>query len=85
MHKTVDDYMRSPLEVRAREVCFYAASFYDRDGQAQSVKVCVRLPDGDAGKLIKRIKSRGGIGGIDESGLLRFVVWPPAVIEVRDL
>jgi hypothetical protein len=51
----------------------------------QSVKVCVKLPKGEAGKLIKRIRQRGGVGGTDENGILRFVTWPPAVIEVRDL
>jgi len=85
MHITVDDYTRSHMDSRPREVSFYAATFYDRDGQPQSFKVSIRLPKGDAGKLIKRIKQRGGIGGTDETGALRFVTWPPAVIEVRDI
>ena len=85
MHTTLDDYMASHHDERPREVWFYAATFYDNTGQYQSVKVCVKLPKGDVGKFIKRIKQKGGIGGTDEAGLFRFVVWPPAVIEVRDL
>jgi hypothetical protein len=85
MHITIQDYTASHLDQRPREVCFCAASFYDKEGNLQSVKVCVKLPTGEAGKMIKRIKQRGGIGGTDENGILRFVTWPPAVIEVRDL
>jgi hypothetical protein len=85
MPMTIDDYTRSTFDSRPREVCFYAASFYDRNGDVQSLKVCVTLPKGDAGRFIRRVRQKGGIGGTDEAGLLRFVVWPPAAIEVRDL
>jgi hypothetical protein len=85
MYTTIEDYVSSRLEERPREICFYAASFYDMNGQQQSVKVCARLEKGDVGKLLKRIKQKGGIGGTDETGLLRFIPWPPAVIEIRDL
>lgn len=84
-HLTLDDYLVMRQESRPREVCFCAASYYDSDGSQRSVKIRVRLPKGDVGRVIKRMKRHGGIGGADETGVLRFVTWPPAVIEIRDL
>ena len=81
MHTTIDDYLTTRLNMRLREVCFYAASLIDKNGNPLSVNVCARVDDGQVGKLIKRMKQRGGIGGTDDAGVLRFIPWPPAVIE----
>ena len=85
MHLTIDDYLTTRLDKRPREICFCAASYYEADGSHRSVKVCVKLPNGDTHRLLKRVKRSGGIGGTDQDGVLRFVTWPPAVIEIRDV
>ncbi len=85
MPTTLDDYLTSYMDVKPREVCFCAAGYYDPDGLQRSVRICVKLPKGDVGRFIKKVKRRGGIGAQDAEGVLRFVTWPPAAIEVREL
>ena len=78
------DYSDS-AEPRPREIRFYGSMFRDESGNARSVSICVRVENGDVAGILSTVVEKGGIGGVHDDGVFRFVPWPCAGVEVRDV
>ncbi len=78
------DYTQN-LEKRPREIRFFSPTYRDQKGRNASISVCITIEDGDIGSVLDIVIQDGGVGRTGDDGVFRFVPWPCAAIEVRNL
>jgi hypothetical protein len=71
---------------RPCEVVFCGPVYRNNDRQGlRTFSVTVRVEDGDFERKLAEVRQEGGIGQLCEDGVFRFLPWPCAMVEVRDL
>ena len=72
-------------EKRRRRICFFSPVFRGEQGEERSANVCVHIEDGEVSGILDSVIADGGVGGVQDDGVYRFVPWPCAAVEVVDL
>lgn len=81
----IEDYRTKCSDLRPREVCFYSATYRNKNGEDSTVNICVRIENGDVAAVLDAVMENGGIGNLQENGTFLFIPWPCAVIEIKDV
>jgi hypothetical protein len=71
-----------------REVRFCSAAYIEANGSHPtntSTFINRIVEDGDPGCVFEEVVENGGIGEICPDGVYRWIPWPCAVVEIRDL
>jgi hypothetical protein len=81
----IRDYLKQRAEGQV-EVRFCSAAYHGQNGQIQSFIFSRKVKDLKGTKdLMNQFLQEGGIGDVCEDGVYRWMPWPCAVIEIRDV
>ena len=80
-----EEYKSQLSQGTPREVCFYGSQYTDQNDQGKTLNICVRVEDGDVKGILQVVQDNGGIAQTDGSGIIYFLPWPCAAVEIRDL
>ena len=69
----------------AREICFHGSQYSDQNDQCKTLNICVKVENGDVAGILQTVQDNGGIAETDDSGVIYFLPWPCAAVEIRDL
>jgi hypothetical protein len=81
----IKDYIASKPDRRPREITFYGHSYLSKDSCPGSINLSVRLEDGGVEVILATVIEMGGYGLTGPDGIYRWVPWPCAAVEIRDV
>ena len=82
---SLGDYRQGKGARIPRQIVFFSPQYTDREGANTVLNIVVNVANGDVEGQLAVVAADGGVGRVGDDGVFRFLPWPCAAVEIRDI